>query len=59
MSIGHKGMVYAAKALALTMLDLFEDQKAREEVQKEFKEKSQGQAYKPYVPDGPPPVPKD
>jgi len=59
MSIGHKGMVYAAKALAATVVDLFEDQKARAEIQAEFKEKSKGEAYKPYVPDGPPPVPKD
>jgi aminobenzoyl-glutamate utilization protein B len=59
MSIGHKGMVYAAKTLAATMVDLFEDQKAREEIQAEFKEKSKGEVYKPYVPDGPPPVPKD
>jgi aminobenzoyl-glutamate utilization protein B len=59
MSIGHKGLVYAAKALAATMVDLFEDQKSREEIQAEFKEKSKGEVYKPYVPDGPPPVPKD
>jgi aminobenzoyl-glutamate utilization protein B len=59
MSIGHKGMVYAAKALATTMIDLFEDQKSREEIQKEFKDKSKGAAYKPYVPAGPPPIPKD
>ena len=25
----------------------------------EFKEKSKGEVYKPYVPDGPPPVPKN
>jgi aminobenzoyl-glutamate utilization protein B len=59
MSIGHKGMVYAAKALAATMVDLFEDEKARETIQAEFKEKTKGEVYKPYVPDGPPPIPKD
>jgi aminobenzoyl-glutamate utilization protein B len=59
MSIGHKGMVYAAKALAATMVDLFEDAKTREVIQAEFKKKSKGEVYKPYVPDGPPPVPKD
>jgi aminobenzoyl-glutamate utilization protein B len=59
MSIGHKGMVYAAKALAATMVDLFEDAKTREAIQAEFKQKSKGEVYKPYVPDGPPPVPKD
>ena len=59
MSIGHKGMAYAAKTLAATMVDLFEDEKAREAIRAEFKEKSQGEVYRPYVPDGPPPVPKD
>jgi aminobenzoyl-glutamate utilization protein B len=59
MSIGHKGMVYAAKVLAATMVDLFEDAKAREAIQAEFKEKTRGHVYKPYVPAGPPPLPKD
>lgn len=58
MSIGHKGLAYAAKALATTMVDLFEDDKTREAIQAEFREKSKGEVYKPYVPDGPPPVPK-
>ena len=58
MSIGHKGMVYAAKALAATMVDLFEDEKAREAIQAEFKEKTRGEVYKPYIPEGPPPIPK-
>lgn len=59
MSIGHKGMAYAAKALATTMVDLFEDEKKREAIQAEFKEKSKGEVYKPYVPEGPPPIPKN
>jgi aminobenzoyl-glutamate utilization protein B len=59
MSIGHKGLAYAAKALAATMVDLFEDSKTREAVQAEFREKNKGEVYKPYIPDGPPPVPKD
>jgi aminobenzoyl-glutamate utilization protein B len=58
MSIGHKGLAYAAKALATTMVDLFEDEKTREAIRAEFKEKSKGEVYKPYVPDGPPPIPK-
>jgi aminobenzoyl-glutamate utilization protein B len=57
MSIGHKGLAHAAKALAATMIDLFEDAKAREAIQAEFKEKTRGQAYKPFIPAGPPPVP--
>ena len=59
MSIGHKGLAYASKVLAATMLDLFEDTKTREAIQAEWKEKTRGHTYKPYVPDGPPPVPRD
>jgi aminobenzoyl-glutamate utilization protein B len=58
MSIGHKGLVYAAKAMATTMVDLYEDAKLLQAVQAEFKEKTKGIVYKPFVPDGPPPVPK-
>jgi aminobenzoyl-glutamate utilization protein B len=57
MSIGHKGMVYAAKALAATMIDLYEDAEMRRAIQAEFKEKAKGHVYKGYIPDGPPPVP--
>jgi aminobenzoyl-glutamate utilization protein B len=57
-SIGHKGMVLAAKTLAATMVDLFDDPAAREAVRAEFAKKTEGFVYKPYVPAGPPPVPK-
>lgn len=56
MSIGHKGMIYASKALAMTMIDLFEDSKLREEVKAEFKERKGDYVYKGIVPDGPPPI---
>ncbi|MDZ7360432.1 MAG: amidohydrolase [candidate division KSB1 bacterium] len=56
MSIGHKGMLHAAKVLAATMVDLFDDVKTREAIKAEFKEKTKGHVYKPYIPDGPPPV---
>jgi len=56
MSIGHKGMVYAAKALSMTMVDLYEKEKLREEVKEEFKERKGDYEYKGIVPDGPPPV---
>ena len=59
MSIGHKGMNYAAKTLAATMVDLFEDPEARAAIKKEFDERTEGIVYKPYIPDGPPPVPTD
>jgi aminobenzoyl-glutamate utilization protein B len=58
MSIGHKGMLHASKTLAATMVDLFEDPKTREAIQAEFKEKTKGFVYKPYIADGPPPSPK-
>jgi aminobenzoyl-glutamate utilization protein B len=59
MSIGHKGLVYAAKAMATTMVDLYEDPKTIQAIQAEFKEKTKGVVYKPFVPEGPPPLPKD
>lgn len=58
MTIGHKGMVHAAKAMAATMIDLFEDARARETIRAEFKEKTKGHVYKPYIPAGPPPIPE-
>ena len=58
MTIGHKGMVHAAKAMAATMIDLFDDARARETIRAEFKEKTKGHVYKPYIPAGPPPIPE-
>jgi aminobenzoyl-glutamate utilization protein B len=58
MSIGHKGLVMAAKTLAATMVDLFDDPSARAAVRAEFERKTEGFVYKPYLPDGPPPLPK-
>ena len=57
-SIGHKGMVLAAKTLAATMVDLFDDPAAREAVRAEFGKKTEGFVYTPSIPAGPPPVPK-
>ena len=56
MSIGHKGMEQAAKALSMTMVDLFENKKLVETVKKEFKERKGSAVYKGMVPDGPPPI---
>jgi aminobenzoyl-glutamate utilization protein B len=58
MSIGHKGLVYAAKVLATTMVDLYEDAKTVRAIQAEFREKTKDVVYKPFIPDGPPPLPK-
>jgi aminobenzoyl-glutamate utilization protein B len=57
MSIGHKGMMLASKALTATMVDLFESESARKAVRAEFESKTKGHVYKGYIPDGPPPVP--
>jgi aminobenzoyl-glutamate utilization protein B len=58
MSIGHKGMLHAAKTIAVTAVDLFQDVKLREAIRAEFAEQTKGFVYKPWIPDGPPPVPR-
>ncbi len=57
-SIGHKGLVYAAKAMAMTAVDLFLDAKVRDAIRAEFTEKTLGFVYKPWIPAGPPPIPR-
>lgn len=57
MSIGHKGMTFAAKTLAATMVDLFEHPEKRAEIRREFEESPKGVVYKGYIPEGPPPIP--
>jgi len=59
MSIGHKGMLRASKVLAATMVDLYQQPQALAAIQAEFKAKKGDTVYRPYIPDGPPPVPKD
>jgi aminobenzoyl-glutamate utilization protein B len=59
MSIGHKGLTYASKVLAATMVDLFEQPAKRAEIRSEFEANTKGAVYKGYIPDGPPPLPKD
>ncbi len=57
MSIGHKGMVHASKAMAMTMADLFQNPKQVEKVKAEFKERKGSEVYEPIIPPGPPPIP--
>jgi len=57
-SIGHKGLVYAAKAMAMTAVDLFLDAKVRDAIRAEFTGKTAGFVYKPWIPPGPPPIPR-
>lgn len=59
MSIGHKGMLHASKALALTMVDLYEDPKKVETIKAEFKQRKGDHVYSGLVPDGPPPIGKE
>lgn len=58
MSIGHKGMIHASKAMGMTMLDLFENPKMVEEVKAEFKTRKGDEVYEPMI-DGPPPIGDD
>jgi aminobenzoyl-glutamate utilization protein B len=56
-SIGHKGMLLAAKALAATTIDLMADPEILPAMRTELEERRRGKTWKPWVPDGPPPVP--
>ena len=56
-SIGQKGMMQAARVIATTAIDLVQDPRLRDEIVAEFRTKTQGFVYKPYIPDGPAPVP--
>ena len=57
MSIGHKGMIYAAKALSMTMIDVFQDEELRKAIRAEWKERVGDYEYEAILPDAPPPVP--
>ncbi len=56
-AIGQKGMMQAARVIATTAIDLFQDPKTRDEITAEFRKKTEGFVYKPYIPAGPAPVP--
>lgn len=56
MSIGHKGLVYASKALAMTAVDLFKDANLREQIKAEFKDRKGDYQYVGLLPEGPPPL---
>ena len=55
--IGHTGMHHAAKALAMTMVDLFSSPQTLALIKAEFEESTAGFTYRAYIPDGPPPIP--
>ena len=56
MSIGHKGMIYASKAMAMTMADLFENPELVEKVKAEYKERKGDEVWEAMIPEGPPPI---
>jgi aminobenzoyl-glutamate utilization protein B len=55
--MGHRGMQYAAKVLATTMVDLYMNPRLLEPIRAEFEKTTEGFDYKAYIPDGPPPIP--
>lgn len=56
MSIGHKGMLYAAKALGMTAVDLFQSESLVNNIKQEFIERKGEEVYTPNIPEGPPPI---
>jgi aminobenzoyl-glutamate utilization protein B len=52
MSIGHKGMVVAAKALALTAIDLFTSSQLVADAKADFQKQMQGKTYQSAIPEG-------
>ena len=50
MSIGHKGLMHAARILALTGAEMFTDHTHFEKAQAEFKEMMSGKTYQPLIP---------
>lgn len=57
MSIGHKGMIYASEAMAMTMFDLFKDPDLVSKVKAEYIERKGSEVYEANIPEGPPPIP--
>lgn len=56
MPIGHKGLIYSSKALAMTMIDLFENPELRASIKEEHNERVGDYEYEGIVPPGPPPL---
>jgi aminobenzoyl-glutamate utilization protein B len=52
MSIGHKGMLFAAKSLGTTMVDLFENESLRKEMRAEFEKEKDRKFGKQCSPTG-------
>ncbi|WP_273446650.1 amidohydrolase [Neolewinella agarilytica] len=57
MSIGHKGMKYAAKALALTAYDLYQQPETVKAIREEFETRRGDAKYEAILPAAGPPIP--
>jgi len=55
--VGQRGMVYAAKALAATMVDYFQQPETLKAMREEFEASTKGRPYKAYIPAGIPSPP--
>jgi aminobenzoyl-glutamate utilization protein B len=51
MSIGEKGMLYSAKALGITMVDLFENEQLRKDIRSEFEKRRGTEKWKALLPE--------
>jgi aminobenzoyl-glutamate utilization protein B len=51
MSIGHKGMLHAAKIMALTAIELYSDPHHLVEIRQEFERATKGKNYIPAIPE--------
>ena len=56
MSIGHKGMLYAAKVLGMSMIDIYKDPKIRNTIKDEFIQRKGDYKYEAFINPGPPPL---
>ena len=59
MSIGHKGMLMAGKALSMTAYDLFQSPETLAAMREEFNERKGDAEYQALLPEGPPPIPTE
>jgi aminobenzoyl-glutamate utilization protein B len=57
MSIGHTGLIYAAKALAATMIDLYRNPAEIQAMRQEFATDTKNTKFRFYIPDGAPQPP--
>ncbi|MEM9928784.1 MAG: amidohydrolase [Bacteroidota bacterium] len=57
MSIGHKGMLYAGKALSMTMYDLYQSPETIKAMRQEFNERRGDAEYQAILPESGPPIP--